>query len=467
MRLQFLGANRQVTGSRYLLEAGGLRILIDCGLFQERAMQGRNWEAPMVDPDSIDLMVLTHAHLDHTGLTPRLVAAGYDKPIFATEPTVDLAKIVMLDSAHIHEEDARYKTKRHRKEGRRGPHPNVPLYTREDAEKAAGLLTPVRYHQPRQLNDQVQLTFHEAGHILGSAVLLFEISENGQTTRVLFSGDLGQHNKPFINDPAMLAGADYVVMESTYGDRNHRDAGQPQDQLADLINETTSRGGAVVIPTFAIERAQELMYYISTLVHDDRIPDIPIYLDSPMAVDVTDVFVKYRDYWDEVTRRLFESGRSPLRYPGLKLVRSVDESKQINASHGPMIIMASSGMCTGGRIKHHLKRHITQSQSTIIFVGYQAQGTLGRLIIEGRDRVRIHGQERPVRAKIAQIHGFSAHGDRDDLLNWCAAFERTPKQMFLTHGEESAALALAKTIREKMNWNVSAPHFGDSVELSH
>lgn len=465
MRLHFLGANRQVTGSRYVLEAGGLRIMIDCGLVQERQYVWRNWAAPVIDPKSIDWLILTHAHLDHTGLVPRLVCQGYDGPILATEPTADIARIIMLDSAHIQEEDAKYKIKRHKREGRSGPRPVVPLYNTADAENAIKLFETTNYNTPFNLTDTVTVTFREAGHILGSASLEIVVKEDGTTRSIIFSGDIGQTGKPLIRDPAALEGADFVVLESTYGDRNHRDAGNVQDQLADLIHDTVRRGGNLVIPTFAVERAQELIYHIGILLHADRVPDLPVFLNSPMAVDVTEVFRKHRDYLDAETHALFEADHPPLRYPGLTLVRSVEQSKALNDRPGPNLIMAASGMCTGGRIKHHLKHNIARPDSTILFVGYQANGTLGRIILNGRRRVRIYGQQYPVRAKIAQIHGFSAHGDREDLLNWLGNFKQHPRQVFLTHGESEPAHALAAAIESRFRWPASVPEYTDTVDL--
>lgn len=465
MRLHFLGANQQVTGSRYLLEAGGLRVLIDCGLFQERRFLERNWDTPPFDPRSVDVGLLTHAHLDHTGLLPRLAGAGLDCPIHCTEPTADLAEIVVLDAAKIQEEDARYKRKRHRKENRKGPRPVVPLYTMEEAKKIPPMLQGTTYGRPLQLNDNVTATFHEAGHILGSAMLDITVTQQKTTRRLLFSGDLGQHDKPLIDDPTHHEGADYVIMESTYGNRDHRDEGDVAARLADIVNDTAQRGGNLVIPTFAIERAQELVYHIGRLRRADHIPDLPVYLDSPMAVDVTEVFRKSRAYLDAETHRLFAEGEPPLRYPGLKLVRSVEGSMKINGAGGTSIIMSASGMCTAGRIKHHLKRNITRSDSTILFVGFQAEGTLGRHILRGAEEVRIHGRPHRIRARIAQIHGFSAHGDRSDLLDWLGGFRRTPEQLFLTHGEEDAAAALAVTIREKLGWGATVPEYGHVATL--
>jgi metallo-beta-lactamase family protein len=288
---------------------------------------------------------------------------------------------------------------------------------------------------------------------------------NGTTRKIVFSGDIGQWDKPIIRDPSLLDEADYIVMESTYGDRNHREAGDISTQLADVIKATVDAGGKVVIPTFAVERAQELMYYIGTLLHDDRVPSVPVFLDSPMAVDVTEIFQRHKDAFDRETWDLITSGQAPLRFPGLELVRSTERSKEINDLKEPAIIMSTSGMCTAGRIKHHLAHTIDHEQNTILFVGYQAQGTLGRQILEGNKQVRIHGRMYPVRARIEQIHGFSGHADRDDLLRWAGNFKSAPKRLFLTHGEEDSAMSLAEHIRQHSGWEVDVPKYQTEVEL--
>lgn len=465
MRLQFLGANRQVTGSCYVLDVAGLRIMIDCGLFQERRFQARNWAESPVPASSIDYLLLTHAHLDHCGLIPRLVSQGFDRPIITVEPSVRLAEIIMLDAGRIQEEDASYKKRRHAKKKQQGRYPEIPLYTEDDAKQALSLLQAVRYGEPVSLNDEVTATFHEAGHILGSTIVELVVRSNGESKSIVFSGDLGQWNKPLIRDPTLLDRAEVVVMESTYGDRNHTDGGDVESQLMKIINDTTQRRGNVVIPTFAVERAQELMYHIGELVRSDRIPDLPIYLDSPMAVDVTEVFRQSRSYLDDRSARLFSEGQAPLRFPGLRLVRRVDESKAINHAPGSKIIMAASGMCTGGRIKHHLRHNIVRPESTILFVGYQATGTLGRRILERQKGVRIHGQRYPVRAKIEKINGLSAHADRDDLVRWIGHFESPPRRLFLTHGEKKAALALSQRIQDQLGLNVNVPSYGQRVTL--
>lgn len=465
MRIQFLGAARQVTGSCYLLEVEGLNILVDCGLYQEREFSSRNWKPFPVFPQRIDAVLLTHSHLDHAGLLPKLVREGYSGPILATSASVDLLDIVLTDSARIQEEDAAYKRKRHKREGRKGPHPEVPLYTVKDANRCFPKMKPVNYGEAVALNDRVSVRFFDAGHILGAAMLELTVDRGGSQRRILFSGDIGQWDKPLVQDPTVFQQADYVVMESTYGDRDHDTTRDVEDQLCEVINRTVKAGGNIVIPTFAIERAQELMYHLSRLVRDDRIPYLMIFLDSPMAVDVTDVFLRHKDYLDSETHQLFKEGEPPFRFPGLKLVRSSAESKAINSIKGSCVIMAGSGMCTGGRIKHHLIRNIARPESTILFVGYQARGTLGRLILERREEVRIHGRHYPVRAHVAQSQGFSAHADRTALLKWVQSLQTEPRKVILTHGEEQAMQSLATELRRRTGWDVATPDYLETLEL--
>lgn len=466
MRLHFLGANRQVTGSRYLLEAGGLKIMVDCGMFQERKFQARNWETSPFPVDEIDYVLLTHAHLDHVGLLPRLVAQGYDGPVISVEPTVELAEIIMRDSGGIQEEDAAYKRKRHKREGRRGPYPEIPLYTEKDAENVTPLLEGVPYNQTVKLNENVSATFYEAGHILGSACIDFDVREDRQGRRIVFSGDIGQRDSPLLNDPEVITQADYIVMESTYGDRNHKEVGPIPDQIARVVREAFGRLGNLIIPTFAMERAQELLYYIGQLINDNGIPRVPVYLDSPMAIDVTEVFNRFCGYLNEEMRCRVEEDFTALRFPELKMVRHVEDSRVLNESRGPGIILASSGMCTGGRIKHHLMHNLGRPDSTILFVGYQAEGTLGRQLLDGAREVRIHGKMWKVHARTEQIFGLSAHADRDDLLYWLGGFEQAPSRIFLTHGEESVSLSLADSIRAELGLLVDVPEYGQVFELA-
>jgi metallo-beta-lactamase family protein len=434
-------------------------------MFQERAHLGRNWEPSPVPPESIDYLLLTHAHLDHCGLIPRLVHEGFTRTIMTTAASEDLAEIILNDSARIQAEDAAFKKKRHERERRRGRHPEVPLYTIQDAHAALALFRRVPYDKPIQLNENVTVTYHDAGHILGSAMLELGIRRNGQTETVVFSGDMGQWDKPIIRDPSVFRHADYIIMESTYGDRDHEDTGTVEDQLCDIINTTVDAGGNIVIPTFAVERAQELLYHVGRLVREDRIPNLMMFLDSPMAVDVTEVFRRHRDCMDEEALQLVESGESLFHFSGLKWVRSTSESKAINRIRGSCMILAGSGMCTGGRIKHHLVRNISRPESTILFVGYQAGGTLGRQIVDGKPVVRIHGAQHEVKARVSQIHGLSAHADRAGLLRWLGCFKEAPHRLFLIHGEKNAIGRLADEVRARWDWDVEVPHYQDEYDL--
>jgi len=465
MKLTFLGANRQVTGSRYCLEANGKRVMIDCGLVQERKFQDRNWERCAIDPESFDALLVTHAHIDHIGLIPKFVKDGFDAPIYATHPTVALADVMLRDSAKIQTEDAAYKKRRHQKERRRGRHPEVPLYVVDDVVKTMPLFHGVNYREPTLITEGITATWHDAGHILGSAMIEITVTEDGQRQTIVFSGDIGQPGKPLIQDPSYFEHADYVVMESTYGERDHVASGNVESELQDIIRDTSNRGGNVVIPVFAVERAQELMYHISRLVHASRIPDIPIFLDSPMASDVTNIFRKHREWLDEETWRLIQSDEPPLRFPGLKITRSTEESMAINRITTPCIILSAAGMCNAGRIKHHLRLNIGREESTILFVGHQAQGTLGRRILDGHREVRIHGRTRRVYAKIRSIDGLSAHADRNGLIDWLSHLKSPPRRLFLTHGEEGASLALARTIEDRLGWEATVPEYGTVFDL--
>jgi metallo-beta-lactamase family protein len=465
LRVQFLGACQQVTGSSYFVEAAGLRLLIDCGLYQERAYLGRNWAPFPVAPESLDFVLLTHVHLDHSGLLPKLVREGFRNKILTTPPSADLLPIVLLDAAQLQEEDAALKKKRHQKEGRRVRYPEVPLYTVAEAERVNGLVKRVSYEKRIALKKGVSARFREAGHILGSAMIELSVREGGRTFRAVFSGDLGQRGKPLLRDPGVFEQAQAVVMESTYGDRVHEDPADTETMLGRIIKETAAAGGNVVIPVFAVERAQEMMYHLSRLSREGRVPRLPVFLDSPMATDVTDVFLRHQEFLDSETVGLFRSGRSPFQFPGLRYVRMQEESKALNGMKRPAIIMAGSGMCTGGRIKHHLVHNLSRPESTILFVGYQAAGTLGRQILDRPPAVRIFGQRRALRARVEQIHGFSGHADRRGLLNWLGHFRPPLPVLFLSHGEKEVALSLAGLLREEMPFDVSIPGYEDTYEL--
>jgi len=465
MKLTFLGAARQVTGSCYFLEAGGMKVLVDCGLYQERPFLDRNWGPFPVPPAEVDVLLLTHAHLDHSGLVPRLVAQGFSGTILTTDATSDLVSIALMDSARIQGEDAAFKQRRHAKEGRSGAHPEIPLYTVEDVQRAMPLVDEVPYDGEVALSDALSFRFRDAGHILGSAMVEFDCHENGGSRKLVFSGDIGQWDKPFVRDPSVFERADYVVMESTYADRDHEDPKSIPELLTEIVADTVKAGGNVVIPTFAIERAQELMFYLSRLVHDKAIPAVPVYLDSPMAREVTDAFRRHAADLDAEARSLFEAGKSPFDFPGLAIVRTIEESKAINTQRAPSIIMAGSGMCTGGRIKHHLLYNLGRPESTILFVGYQAEGTLGRQILEGEPQVRILGQTLAVRARVAKINSFSAHADRKALGRWLDAFRTPPRRLFVTHGDADVAVRFAERARQERGWAAEAPAYLDSRDL--
>jgi metallo-beta-lactamase family protein len=464
-RLQFLGANRQVTGSRYRLDAAGATVLIDCGLFQERCCLERNWEPSPVAPDKIAALILTHAHLDHCGLIPRLVADGYAGPIHATFPSIDLARLVLEDSARIQEEDAAYKRRRHQREGRRGPHPEAPLYTVAEARRAFKRFRPMPYGEDLVINPGLRVRGVDAGHILGSASLEVRIEGPQGTRRIVFSGDVGPPQRPLLRDPEGLAAADYVVLESTYGDREHPSAEGVLDTLAEVINQTVERGGNVLMPTFAIDRAQQILYLLARLVRDERIPRLTIFLDSPMAVGATAIYKRYRHLLDEEAQALIKAGEHPFQFPGLHLVRTASESRSINSIRGSCIILAGSGMCTGGRIKHHLRHNIGRPESTVLFTGYQAQDTLGRHILEKPPEVRIHGRMYPLQARIAALTALSAHADRAGLLKWLGSLTSPPRHVFLTHGEPGPAQALAEAVRRQMRCPVTIPEYQQAIDL--
>ena len=465
MTLTFLGAARSVTGSSTLLEADGASVLVDCGLVQEWALRGRNWEPFPFDAGKLDAVVLTHAHLDHCGLLPRLVKAGFRGSIHCTAATAELAAIVLLDSARIHEEDAETKRRRHQAEGRKGKHPEVPLYTTEDAEAVLPLLSPQPLDAPVDIGGGARATFREAGHIFGATSVLVEAGTGGRRRSVLFSGDVGRWDRPIIRDPHPFDQADYVVLESTYGDREH-DPGNVEELLAHEVNTTREAGGNLLIPSFALERAQEVLYYLNSLLRADRVPHLLAFLDSPMAARTLEVFERHPDLFDKEMSALVKRGESPFQFPGLTVVSSVHESKSINHIRGTAVVIAGSGMCTGGRIKHHLVTNIERPESTVLFVGYQAKGTLGREIADGAREVRIFGSMRRVRARVSRIQGFSGHADRTELARWLSGMRKPPRGLFLNHGELSSMESLRDYLVERAGApRALIPEFRQRVEL--
>jgi metallo-beta-lactamase family protein len=465
IKLKFLGAAQNVTGSRHLLEANGTKILVDCGLYQERQFRVRNWEPFTCPPESLHAVLLTHAHLDHCGLLPKLVKEGFKGRIYCTPATSEIAQIILLDSAHLQEEDAEFKRKRHKREGRKGPYPVEPLYTTADAEACFPQFSIVKYKKTIEIGAGVEATFCDAGHVLGSSIIRVKVSRDGQDRTIIFSGDIGRPDRPIVHDPSIVEQADYILVESTYGDRVHEGPEDTKKMIADVINSTKQAGGNIIVPSFALERSQELLYYINELLLEKAIPQLQVFLDSPMASRITKVFQNHRELYDEEMTEFMRRNKSPFEFPGLKMAGTSDESKAINHIRGTIMVIAGSGMCTGGRIKHHLVNNITRPGNTIMFVGYQAVGTLGRQIVNGEKEVRILGQDYPVNARIARINGFSAHADKEELFEWLSGLKKPPRKLFVVHGESESANKFGDYIRKKTGWEVAVPAYQDEVVL--
>jgi metallo-beta-lactamase family protein len=456
-RLTFLGAAGTVTGSKFLLEAAGRRLLIDCGLFQgEKELRRRNWEDPPFDPGALDAVVLTHAHVDHCAYLPRLARLGYRRPAYATPATIDLVGLVLPDSAHLQEEEAEYANEK----GYSKHRPALPLYTAGDAAAALRLLRPLPYHELRELVLGVAVRPTDAGHILGSASLTVQV----EGRRIVFSGDIGRYDEPILNDPEPIAEADWVLCESTYGDRRHGDD-PPAAALADAIRTIEARRGVAVVPAFAIGRTQSLLYALRGLAAAGQIPLVPVVIDSPMAIRATRIFSDHPDVQDAEARALMADGTPPLAYPDLTVASTRDQSMAVNRLEGPLVIISSSGMATGGRVLHHLRNRLPDERNMVLLVGYQAEGTRGRSLQDGATEIKIHGRMVPVRAEVRTISGFSAHADQEELLRWLGGFRRPPERLFLVHGEDGPRRVLAELVRRRLGWDVHLPQHGEAVEL--
>ncbi len=464
MKIRFLGAARTVTGSCYILEAKGHRFAVDCGMHQGNAeIDKRNWNTEIYEPDKIEFILVTHAHMDHSGLLPRLVKQGFGGSIYATPPTKDLLKIMLLDSAHIQEMEAQWKG---RKRLRHGENEMEALYTQRDAEKTAQYLKETHYDEPLIPFEGLKIVFRDAGHILGASLLELWIEENGATSKIVFSGDLGRPAQLIIKDPTIITEADFLFLESTYGNRNHKNEEDSLNELADAIAFSYKNGEKVVIPAFAVERTQEIIYCLHLLAGDGRLPaDMPVYVDSPLATRATEIFRKYAAYFDDEAKFLLNKGDDPLTMPQLRFTQSTQESMAINTLKGPAIVISASGMADAGRIKHHLKHNLWKEGAGIVFVGFQAQGTTGRRIIDGADKVRIFNEDVAVKARIYTINGFSAHAGQTQLLDWLSHFRSPGMQVFLIHGEYGGQQVLADMIRKQFGFKVTIPDYLEEITL--
>jgi metallo-beta-lactamase family protein len=466
-KITFYGGVGSVTGSKYLIEHNDKRILVDCGLFQGlKELRERNWQDPPFEPASLDAIVITHAHIDHTGYLPRVVKLGYSGPIFTSRASADLLKILLPDSGRLQEEEADFRN-RHQLTSHT---PALPLYDEADARDALKLLHPVPNDgNPIHICDGIKASFMVAGHIMGASLVLLEIENakpDGSNLRFLFSGDLGHYDQPIVRDPAPPPPCDYLMVESTYGDRLHGDVSS-EDQMAQIVNEAAGRNGPILIPAFAVGRTQEVLYLLRELEEEKRIPILPVIVDSPMASQSTQVYNRWREEHDEEYTSILSKQRHPLRTHSMSTASSRDESKRLNDMRGTRIIVSASGMMTGGRVLHHAMRILPDPNATVVFVGYQAAGTTGRRVQDGEKEVRIMKNWIPVRAHIEKVEGFSAHADWKAVLRWLEPLKpHPPKTVFTTHGEPESAQAMAQHIREQFGWNVVVPQFEQTVELT-
>ena len=476
MKVTFCGATKTVTGSNFLVEGAGKKFLVDCGLYQGGAKDEIKNEEPFpYDINEIDFMLLTHAHIDHSGRIPKLYKEGYRNPIYATNATCDLCAIMLPDSGHIQETETEWKN---RKRIRRGEEELVPIYDAETAAKSLELFKGEPYSQIIELDDDIHVRFNDAGHMLGSSIIEIWIRENGENKKIVFSGDLGNNDIPLLAEPTMIQDADFLVMESTYGNRLHIKNESKAETFINIVTDTIKNGGTVVIPSFAVGRTQEILYELNKIKDsEDDSPEFerkyrllmntPVYVDSPLAISATEVFKENMDLFDKETQELIRRGDNPLEFPGLKFTQTVEESKALNESNESAIIISASGMCEVGRIKHHLKHNIWNPKNTILFVGYQAPGTLGRKIVDGEKTVKIFGEEVAVNARVEYIEGYSGHADQAGLLHFVNSFVKKPNHIFLVHGEEESQKVLRDKINENFDLPVSIPDYCESFDLTN
>ena len=466
MKISFYGAARTVTGSCYLLEHAGVRFLVDCGMFQgSKTLKEHNYAEFPFPPGEIDFVILTHAHVDHSGLLPKLYKHGFKNPIYASSATTALAEVMLPDSGYIQEMEVERKN---RKRTRAGQPLLEPIYTAEDAAEIQKLFSPQKYGIPFNPAPGICVILRDAGHILGSAMVEIHYTENDIPRKLLFTGDLGRNDQAIVRDPEIITEADFLVMESTYGNREHHgDMEKEMPHFTSIIKSAFLRGGNVIIPAFAVDRTQDILMMIYELQKQHQIPDCTVYVDSPLAIKATEIFAKYTDYYDRLTTKLFkEEGKAPFKLDNLVYAQTTAESMELNKIKSGAIIISASGMADAGRIKHHLKHNLWRPESSVVFFGYQAEGTLGRRLIDGEKKVTIHGEEIEVKAQIHNMEGFSAHADKNELLAWLRHFQQLPQRIFVTHGEESSSLYFADLVRDSLGADTVVPQLGEVFDLS-
>lgn len=474
MKITFLGAAKTVTGSNFLVEAAGKKFLVDCGMYQGKATEEKeNGDPFLYDVNEIDFMLLTHAHIDHSGRIPKLYNDGYRNPIYATKATCDLCTIMLPDSGHIQEMEIEWRNRKRKREGKKEL---PPLYTAEQATKSLEIFRPVKYDEIIEIDEFIKVRFNDAGHMLGSSIIEVWAEENGKTEKAVFTGDLGNNDIPLLASPTMIETADYLIMESTYGSRLHMRNDDKAELFLNIVSETLNKGGTVVIPSFAVGRTQEIVYELNKLKENTEdeefikkyktLMSVPVYVDSPLAISATEVFRDNMELFDDDVQEAMKKGDNPLEFTGLQFTRTAEESKALNEMNTSSIIISASGMCEVGRIKHHLKHNLWNPNSTILFVGYQAPGTLGSKLVNGEKKVKIFGEEITVNARIEYIEGYSGHADQEWLLNFIYSFITKPKHIFLVHGEEESQNVLKEKIIQTTNIPVTIPDFGETYELA-
>ena len=465
MKIRMMGAARTVTGSCYVVEAAGHRFAVDAGMHQGSAeIERRNWDVELYDPAGIEFILMTHAHMDHSGLLPRLVAKGFRGKVYMTPPTRDLLRVMLLDSAHIQEMDALWKSRRRRRHGAEG---TAPLYTEKDALAALPLFVSVTYGEPFFPFPELKVCFRDAGHILGAAMVEMVVTEEGKAGRVIFSGDIGRPEQLLVQDPTVITAADVLFMESTYGNRNHKNEKDSLNELAEAVAYSYGRGEKIIIPAFAVSRTQEMIYSLHILDKEGRLPrDMPVFVDSPLAIQATEIYRKHQDYCDRETKALLASGEDPLKLPQLRYTQTTAESQSINETAGPAIVISASGMANAGRIRHHLRHNLWREGASVVFVGFQAEGTPGRKIVDGAAKVRLFSEDIAVKARVFTINGFSAHASQSQLLDWLGHFRREGLRLFLVHGEYEAQQALAGLVESRFGLHAAIPDYQEELILT-